>query len=105
MLLLGRCCAVSLLSGCSHCAVLLLSRHSCPVCQQGGLRWGNVLTWCPGMNNNERRTMTNGHHSSFGCHIADSNVAPGTRVNKINERGGCADSPNVDGDDIVRLHR
>ena len=48
--------------------------------------------------------MTNGHHSSFGCHIAVSDVAPGFHVNKINERGGCADSPNVDGDDIVCLH-
>ena len=49
--------------------------------------------------------MTNDdHHSLFGCHIAVSNVAPGFCVNKINERGGCADSPNVDSNNVVRLH-
>ena len=96
---------MSVLLGCSHCAVLLLSHHSFPVCQQGGLRWGNILTWCPGMNNNKQRTMTIGHRSSFGCHVAVSDVAPGTHVNKINERGGCTHSPNVDGDYIVHLHR
>ena len=51
--------------------------------------------------------MTNNEqirHLSFGCHVADSDVAPGTHVSKINERGGCADSPSVDDDDIVRLH-
>ena len=54
------------------------------------------------MNNNKQQTMTIGHCSSFGCHVAISDVAPGFRVNKINERGGCGDSPNVDGDDVVR---
>ena len=50
--------------------------------------------------------MTNDyHHSSFGCHVADSDVAPGMRVNKRKEGGGGTDSPDVDGDDVVRLHR
>ena len=62
--------------------MLLLSHHSCPVCQQGGLRWGNIFMWCSGMNNKERRTMTNGHRSSFGWH-----VAPETLVNKKMREG------------------
>ena len=49
--------------------------------------------------------MTNDyHHLLFGCHIADSDMAPGLRVNKGKEGGGCTDLPDVDGDDIVRLH-
>ena len=62
MLLLGRGCAVSLLSGCGRCAMLLLSGHGC--------------------------------HVSLSC-----------GVNKRKEGGGCPDSPDVDGDDIVHLHR
>ena len=62
MLLLGRGCAVSLLSGCGHCAMLLLA--------------------------------------GCGCHVSLS-----CGVNKRKEGGGCPDSPDVDGDDVVHLHR
>ena len=67
-----------------------------------GWGWGNLLTvvsW-----NEQQRMMNDDHYSSFGCHIADSDVAPGFCVNKRNERGGCDDSPNVNGDDVVCLH-
>ena len=49
--------------------------------------------------------MNDGHCSSFGCHVAVSDVVPGFCVNTKNEREGCAGSPNVDDDDIVCLHR
>ena len=50
--------------------------------------------------------MTNNdHHLSFGCHVADSDVAPGLCVNRRKEGGGCTYSPDVDGDDVVRLCR
>ena len=48
--------------------------------------------------------MNDGHHLSFGCHVADSDVAPGLHVNRRKERGGCTDSPDVDGNDVVCLH-
>jgi hypothetical protein len=50
-------------------------------------------------------------HSSFGCHVAGSDVAPGLTFNTRQGRQNCVDLPelaqphtNVDGDDVVCRH-
>ena len=48
--------------------------------------------------------MNDDHHSLFGCHITDSNMAPGLHVNNRKEGGRCTDSTDVDSDNVVHLH-
>ena len=71
-------------------ALLLFSRlSSCGVCL---MTMNNNISCC----------------SSFGCHVAISNVAPGFWVNREMERGGCVGltwrKTPMDGDDIVHHH-
>ena len=44
------------------------------------------------------------HHLLFGCHIAVGDMAPGFCVKKRNGRDGCADSPDMDSNDITDYH-
>ena len=62
-----------------------------------------VSTYCCVLDPEQLMTK-DGHCLSFGCHIADSDVAPGLHVNRRKEGGGCTDSPDVDHNDVVCHH-
>jgi len=38
---------------------------------------------CPELHTRRRQTMTESHRSLFGCHVADSDVAPGFRIEQM----------------------
>jgi len=38
---------------------------------------------CPELHTQQRRTTTKSRRSSFGCHVADSDVAPGFRIEQM----------------------
>ena len=99
---LCRCCRVVAVLPCCCCRVVVVM-CCCPVYQQGRLRGEGrqYLLGCPRINN-ERRTMVIVRRL-----VATSLTATWHLdcVSTKERREGRTDSPGVDGDDVVRLHR